>query len=61
MFFGAPAVEVALELRKYYYRHNFWRMTFYEWFAYDSLFTFRIYHREEQKETQINQGTSDLI
>ena len=60
MFFGAPAVEVVLELRKYYFWRNFWRMTFDEWLTYDSLFIFRIYHGEEQTETKIHQGTSAL-
>ena len=51
MFSGAPAEEVVLELCKYYFWRDFWRMTFDEWFTYDSLLNFQIYHREEQTET----------
>ena len=58
--FLAQAVEVVLELRKYYYLRNFWRVTFDEWWAYDLLFIFRIFHEEEQTEMQIHQGTSVL-
>ena len=49
LFFCAPAVEVVLELRKYYFWRNFWGMTFDVWFTYAYLFIFRIYHKEEQK------------
>ena len=60
MFFGEPAIELALELRKYYFWRNFSRMTFDKWFTYDSLFVFWIYHGEEQTETQIRQVTLAL-
>ena len=60
MFFGAPAIEVLLELRKYYFWRSLWRIPYDKWFTYDSFFIFRIYHGEEQTKTQIHQGNSDL-
>ena len=60
IFSGASAVELVLELRKYHFWRNFWRMKFDEWLTYDSWFIFRIYHGEEQTETQIRQGTSAI-
>ena len=44
--FGAPDVEVVLELPEYHFWRNSWCMTFDEWFTYDLLFIFRIYHGE---------------
>ena len=58
MFFGASAVEVLLELHKYY----FWRKVLMHdiWQLMQLLFIFWIYHGEEEIDMQIHQGILDL-